>query len=74
MQPFDYRDRPDNLIVFMVGGATYAEARELAVAHNTEADRVIIGGTYMHNSKSFIAEISQVSQIRNGPGTASLEI
>ena len=23
LQPFDFRDKPDNLIVFMVGGATY---------------------------------------------------
>ena len=74
LQPFDYRDKPVNLIVFMVGGATYAEARELAVANNVESDRVIYGGTYMHNSRSFLAEVSQISQIRNGPGTASLEI
>ena len=74
LQPFDFRDRPDSLIVFMVGGATYQEARELAVTYNGNADKVIYGGTYMHNSRSFLAEISQVSQIRNGPGTASLEI
>ena len=58
----------------MVGGATYQEAREMAVTYNTQADKVIYGGTYMHNSRSFLAEVLQVSQLRNGPGTASLEI
>ena len=58
LQPFNYNERPENLIVFMVGGATFQEARELSTTYNTESDRVIMGGTYMHNSRSFIAEIS----------------
>ena len=78
MQPFDFRDRPEQLIIFVVGGATYQEAREMSTTYNTEADQVILGGTYMHNSRSFLAEISQVSQLRNNPGMtagmASLEI
>ena len=58
----------------MVGGATYCEAREMAVTYNSKADKVIYGGTYMHNSRSFLAEVSQVSQLRNGPGASALEI
>lgn len=46
----------------------------MAITYNGEADKVIYGGTYMHNSRSFLAEVSQVSQLRNGPGAASLEI
>jgi len=57
----------------MVGGATYQEARELSVTHNVHSNQVILGGTYIHNSRSFMAEISQLSQIRNG-GISSLEI
>ena len=46
------------MIVFMVGGATYQEAREISTIYNKDSDRVLVGGTYMHNSKSFIAEVS----------------
>ena len=58
LQAFDYRDRPENLIIFMVGGATYSEAREISMTYNQEADKVIMGGTFMHNSRSFLAEVS----------------
>ena len=49
------------MIVFVVGGATFQEARELSTTYNTESDTVILGGTYMHNSRSFLAEVSQLS-------------
>ena len=74
LQPFDFREKPENLIVFMVGGATYAEARELSQTYNNGADRVIMGGTFVHNSRSFLAEVSQTSQMRNGAGMSALEI
>ena len=61
------------MIVFVVGGATFQEARELSTTYNTESDTVILGGTYMHNSRSFLAEVSQLSQTKNS-GIASLEI
>lgn len=72
--PFDYRDKPSQMIVFVVGGATFQEARELSTAYNTQADNVLIGGTYMHNSRSFIAEISQIKNLRKGGNAASFEI
>ena len=59
-QAFDFRERPVNLIVFMVGGTTYEEAKELSTTYNMQDDRVILGGTYVHNSKSFLAEVSQI--------------
>jgi hypothetical protein len=47
------------VIVFVVGGATYEEAKEIASAFNNgEGVRVILGGNYIHNSKSFMADIS----------------
>jgi hypothetical protein len=43
----------------MVGGATYEEAKEIASTFNNgEGVRVILGGNYIHNSKSFMADIS----------------
>ena len=57
-QAFDFREKPVNLIVFIVGGATYEEAMSLSTTYNMQEDRVILGGTYLHNSKSFLAEVS----------------
>jgi len=59
-QAFDFREKPVNLIVFMVGGTTYEEAKEISTTYNMEEDKVILGGTYVHNSKSFLAEVSQI--------------
>ena len=44
----------------MVGGATYEEAMSLSTTYNIQEDRVLLGGTYLHNSKSFLAEVSQI--------------
>ena len=41
----------DRLILFIVGGATYEEARELSVNFNEAGNRVILGGTCMLNSE-----------------------
>ncbi|KAJ1967382.1 vacuolar protein sorting-associated protein 45 [Dispira parvispora] len=52
------RDRPQDIIVFMVGGATYAEARLVAQINNsTPGVRVVLGGTTVHNSESFVEEL-----------------
>lgn len=51
-----YRRPPTEIIVFIVGGATYEEA--LAVHQlNTMGYRVILGGTTIHNSESFLDEV-----------------
>ncbi|KAJ1570115.1 vacuolar protein sorting-associated protein 45 [Nowakowskiella sp. JEL0078] len=46
------RDRPQDLIVFVVGGVTYAEAREVSKlnAANHPTIRIVLGGTTVHNS------------------------
>jgi hypothetical protein len=50
------------VIVFIVGGATFEEAKEVAMSFNNGSDgvRVIVGGNIVHNSKSFMADISQI--------------
>lgn len=51
-----YRRPPTEIIVFMIGGATYEEA--LAVHQlNQMGYRVILGGTTIHNSESFLEEV-----------------
>ncbi|XP_050069314.1 vacuolar protein sorting-associated protein 45 [Anopheles maculipalpis] len=51
-----FRRPPAEVIVFIVGGATYEEA--LAVhRYNQEGYRIVLGGTTIHNSESFIEEV-----------------
>ena len=46
------RDRPQDLIVFMVGGATFEEARYISMINAaTPGVRIILGGTTIHNSQ-----------------------
>lgn len=48
---------PQEIIVFIVGGATYEEAACVqAFNEKNEGCRVMLGGTYIHNSSSFIGE------------------
>ena len=52
-----------DIIVFIIGGATYQEAKEIAEFNNISPDyNVILGGSIIHNSKSFIAEATEVKE------------
>uniref|UniRef100_UPI00358E7B3D vacuolar protein sorting-associated protein 45-like n=1 Tax=Myxine glutinosa TaxID=7769 RepID=UPI00358E7B3D len=52
------RERPQDIVVFVVGGVTYAES--LAVYNlnrTTPGVRIVLGGTTVHNSRSFLEEV-----------------
>eukprot|EP00794_Sanderia_malayensis_P009881 gene9882-10891_t len=52
------RDRPQDIIVFMVGGITYEEA--IVVYELNKANpgvRIVLGGTTIHNAESFLEEV-----------------
>jgi vacuolar protein sorting-associated protein 45 len=52
------RDKSQDIIVFMIGGATYEEAKLVAqVNASSPGVRVVLGGTFMHNSSTFLEEI-----------------
>ncbi|CAH0595263.1 unnamed protein product [Chrysodeixis includens] len=58
-----YGRRPQDIIVFIVGGATYEEA--LCVHQINQAYpgvRVVLGGTAIHNSTSFFEEVKSAMQ------------
>lgn len=57
-----------NVIVFVVGGVTFEEAKDLAMTFNKDETRVIVGGNFIHNSKSFMADISQIQMMKEGGG------
>ncbi|KAI9059274.1 Sec1-like protein [Trametes sanguinea] len=53
--------RPGDVIIFMVGGTTYAEARVVALLNQESSTgssaagtRLLLGGTCVHNSSSFL--------------------
>ncbi|CAD7092047.1 unnamed protein product [Hermetia illucens] len=55
-----FRRPHQEVVVFMIGGATYEEA--LAVHQlNVSGYRVILGGTTIHNSDSFINEVAHAT-------------
>lgn len=52
------RDKPQDIIVFMVGGATYEEAKMVAgINASTPGVRVVLGGTSIHNAETFLEEV-----------------
>ncbi|PLB34465.1 Sec1 family protein [Aspergillus candidus] len=52
------RDKPQDIILFMVGGVTYEEAKMVAqVNASSPGVRVVLGGTSVHNSTSFLEEV-----------------
>ncbi|KAI7865403.1 Sec1-like protein [Spinellus fusiger] len=53
------RERPQDIIVFIVGGATFEEARYIAQLNaTTPGIRIVLGSTCIHNSKSFLEQVS----------------
>jgi tRNA uridine 5-carboxymethylaminomethyl modification enzyme len=54
------RDKPQDVLVFIVGGATYEEAKMVAgINATTPGVRVVLGGTSVHNAVTFFEEVSE---------------
>ncbi|KFY27736.1 hypothetical protein V491_00759 [Pseudogymnoascus sp. VKM F-3775] len=52
------RDKPQDIIVFMIGGTTYEEAKLVATINaSVPGIRVVLGATYIHNSATFLEEV-----------------
>jgi hypothetical protein len=49
------KERPQDIIVFMIGGTTYEESKMIASVNETMPGvRIVLGGTTVHNSESFL--------------------
>lgn len=56
--PSSLRDRPQDIIVFIIGGATYEEALTVYNLNRTMPGvRIVLGGTTIHNTSSFLDEV-----------------
>lgn len=52
------RDKPQDVVIFIVGGVTYEEAKMVAqVNASSPGVRVVLGGTSIHNSTTFLEEV-----------------
>ena len=52
------RDKPQDIVVFIVGGATYEEAKVVAsINASSPGIRVVLGGTTVHNATTFLEEV-----------------
>lgn len=52
------KEKPQDIIVFMVGGATYEEAKLIATLNaSVPGIRVVLGATCIHNSTTFLEEV-----------------
>lgn len=61
------RDKPQDIVVFIVGGATYEEAKTVAqINASSPGVRVVLGGTSIHNSITFLAEVQDA--VSSWPG------
>lgn len=67
------RDKPQDIVVFMVGGTTYEEAKMVAqVNASSPGVRVVLGGTTVLNSEMFLEEVGDAvaGWPEEGPRTA----
>ena len=52
------RDKPQDVVIFIIGGVTYEEAKMVAqVNASSPGVRVVLGGTSIQNSTTFLEEI-----------------
>ncbi|CBZ53794.1 putative vacuolar protein sorting-associated protein [Neospora caninum Liverpool] len=54
------REKPQTVVVFMVGGTTFEEARDMAELSKQTGCTILLGGSTVHNSRSFLADLSQL--------------
>ena len=56
------RDKPQDIIVFMIGGTTYEEAKMVAqINASFPGVRIVLGGTGVHNSTTFLEDVDDTT-------------
>ena len=57
------RDVPQDVMIYVVGGVTYEESCAVHAFNRLNPNtRVVLGGTHVHNFKSFVEEVTQTMQ------------
>ena len=66
------RDKPQDIVVFMIGGSTYEEAKMVAqVNASVPGIRAVLGCTSVHNSTTFLEEVDDAVSSWPDMGPAS---
>ncbi|EYE97244.1 Sec1 family protein [Aspergillus ruber CBS 135680] len=66
------RDKPQDIIIFMVGGVTYEEAKMVAqVNASSPGVRVVLASTIIHNSTTFLEEVDDAVSSWPDPSPSS---
>ena len=68
------RDKPQDIVVFMIGGTTYEEAKMIAqINASVPSVRVVLSSTSIHNSTTFLEEVDDAvtSWPDSGPNSAN---
>jgi len=66
------KDKPQDIIVFMIGGATYEEAKMVSqINAGTPGVRIVLGGTAVHNSSTFFDEVEEAVDAWPEPAPSS---
>ncbi|OZJ04566.1 hypothetical protein BZG36_02705 [Bifiguratus adelaidae] len=61
------REKPQDVIIFMVGGTTFEEAKYIAQLNaTTPGTRFVLGGTCVHNSTSFLTDVVNADNLIRG--------
>ncbi|CCU77333.1 VpsB/vacuolar protein sorting-associated protein 45 [Blumeria hordei DH14] len=54
------RDKPQDIIIFIIGGVTFEEAKTISQINTSSlGTRIVLGGTSVHNSASFLSEVEE---------------
>lgn len=51
---YTLKSKPASVIVFIIGGATFAESRDCSIVTRETGIPIVLGGTFIHNSESFL--------------------
>ena len=57
------RDKPQDIILFIIGGVTFEEAKSVSqINASSPGIRIVLGGTSIHNSATFLDEMEDAVQ------------
>ncbi|RQM04892.1 hypothetical protein DH86_00002676 [Scytalidium sp. 3C] len=71
------KDKPQDIIVFIIGGVTFEEAKTVAnINASAPGVRIVLGGTTIHNSTTFLEEMEDAvsSWPEPAPSTAAARL
>ena len=64
------KEKVSDVMIFIVGGTTYEEARDVRNLNNQNlpGQSVVLGGTSVLNTKTFLADLAQLKRLRPSAG------